>query len=51
LDNKVNAFREQTQTRKTLFLTFVTSYGVKHNDHYTGRVHAEVKMESLFTPL
>lgn len=51
LDNKVNAFREQTQTRKTLFLTFITSYGVKHNEHYTGRVHAEVKMESLFTAL
>ncbi len=51
LDNKRNTFREQTKTKKTLFLTFITSYGVKHNEYYTGRVHAEVTMKSLFVRL
>jgi predicted transcriptional regulator len=48
LDNKVNVFREQTNTKKTVFATMITTYGVKKNDHYTGRIQAEVKMEALF---
>jgi predicted AAA+ superfamily ATPase len=48
LDNKINIFRRETGTRKTLFLTMITTYGVKRNDYYTGRVLAEVVMEDLF---
>lgn len=48
LDNKVNVFRRETGTKKTLFLTMITTYGVKKNDYYTGRVLAEVVMEDLF---
>lgn len=48
LDNKVKVFREQTNANKAIFLTMVTTYGVKKNDHYTGRVQSEVMMTALF---
>jgi AAA+ ATPase superfamily predicted ATPase len=48
LDNKVRVFREQTATRKTIFPTLITTYGTRKNDHYTGRVQAEVVMENFF---
>ncbi len=49
LDNKVHVFTEQTQTRKTIFPTLITTFGVKKNEHFTGRVQAEVTMSDLFT--
>ncbi|MBL7758942.1 MAG: ATPase [Chitinophagaceae bacterium] len=49
LDQKVKVFTEKTQPRKTIFPTMITTYGVKQNDYYTGRVQAEIKMEQLFT--
>ena len=49
LDNKMKVFREQAKTRKTLFATMITTYGTRHNDHYTGRVQAEAVMQDLFT--
>lgn len=48
LDNKLNVFRRETGTRKSLFLSMVTTYGVRKNNYYTGRVMREVKMEDLF---
>jgi hypothetical protein len=48
LQNKVSVFRQATKTRKTLFLTFITTYGVTDNPHKTQRVDAEVRMGSLF---
>lgn len=48
LDNKVNVFRRETSTKKTLFLTMITTYGVRKNDYYTGRILGEVLMEDLF---
>lgn len=49
LDQKVKVFTEKAQPRKTIFPTMITTYGVKQNDYYTGRVQAEIKMEQLFT--
>lgn len=49
LDNKLNVFLSQTGSKKTIFLTLVTTYGVSKNDYYTGRVQAEVKVNQLFT--
>lgn len=49
LDQKLKVFTEKTQPRKTIFPTMITTYGVKQNDYYTGRVQAEIKMEQLFT--
>lgn len=48
LESKLKVFRENTQTRKTLFLTMVTTQGVKNINNYTGLVHNEIKMDVLF---
>jgi hypothetical protein len=48
LDNKVKIFRERTNTRKALFLTMVTTNGIKNSDNYTGLIQKEITMEALF---
>jgi hypothetical protein len=48
LRNKLSVFRERTKTRKTLFLTMVTTYGVKNNNNYVGLVQNELTMDALF---
>lgn len=49
LDSKIDIFRQETGTKKTIFLTMVTTYGVQKNNYYTGRVLREVTMEDLFS--
>lgn len=49
LDNKISIFQRQTQTKKTIFLTMITTYGVRKNEYYTGRVLREATMENLFS--
>lgn len=48
LQNKMSVFRQVTASKKTLFLTFVTTYGVVANDYKTQRVDAEITMAALF---
>ena len=48
LDNKVKIFREMTRTRKALFLTFITTNGIKNTDNFTGLIQKEITMEALF---
>jgi AAA+ ATPase superfamily predicted ATPase len=48
LQNKMLLFRQSTETKKSLFLTFITTYGVVNNDYKTQRVDAEVSANSLF---
>lgn len=48
LGKKVNVFITETGTKKTIFPTLITTYGAKKNEHYLGRVQAEVLMEDLF---
>jgi hypothetical protein len=48
IDTKVIVFKEQALTRKTIFPTMITTYGVRKNEHYTGRILGEVKMDDLF---
>lgn len=48
LQRKLRVFRERTQTRNTLFLTMVTTHGVKQNDHVTALVSSEVQLMQLF---
>jgi uncharacterized protein len=47
LRNKIGAFKEETKTLKSLFLTFISTFGLKQNE-YSGMVQNEVKMENLF---
>ena len=49
LDNKKQVFQNETSTRKTIFSTMITTYGVKKNIHYAGRIQGEVVMNDLFT--
>jgi AAA+ ATPase superfamily predicted ATPase len=48
LQNKVDVFTGETKTKKTIFITLITTYGVKANDHATAIVQAEVVMGDLF---
>ncbi|MGB7129108.1 MAG: ATP-binding protein [Candidatus Rhabdochlamydia sp.] len=48
LQNKKNVFREQTETAKTLFVTMVTTYGVKKNAHYLSVIDNQLTMDDLF---
>jgi len=49
LRNKLEAFRTTTGTRKSLFLTMITTFGVSRNEYSLDVVQNEVKMEHLFT--
>jgi uncharacterized protein len=48
LANKLAIFRERTDTRKSLFLTMVTTHGLKNIDTFPGLVQHEITMEALF---
>lgn len=47
LRNKVGAFRTETQTKKSIFLTMFTTYGLRDNS-YAGNVQNDFKMDILF---
>ena len=49
LANKISKFKAQTKTTKTVFLTMITTYGVKRNKH-SSAVRAQVTMDDLFLP-
>jgi hypothetical protein len=48
LERKINVFRTQTETKKNVLLTMITTHGVKENDYSRARVDSEVRMEQLF---
>lgn len=48
LRKKKRLFREQTQSKKTLFTTVISPYGVKKNEHYFGTIDAELLLTDLF---
>ena len=48
LRNKISIFRERTKTRKTTFLTMITTFGVRQNEYTLSLLQNEIKMEALF---
>jgi hypothetical protein len=48
LENKLTVFRAQTKTKKALFITMVTTYGIKKNPNSIQIMQNEVIMEDLF---
>jgi hypothetical protein len=48
LREKMRIFQEKTKTKKTIFLTIISTYGVASNINSIGFVQQEVTMESLF---
>ena len=47
LRNKIDAFKRETATKKSVQLTMITTYGVKKNK-YSNRVQSEVVLNDLF---
>jgi AAA+ ATPase superfamily predicted ATPase len=48
LKNKISAFRESLATSEPLFLTMITTFGVKRNEYAVSLVQNEVTMDVLF---
>jgi len=48
LGNKLNVFKTESKTRKSVFLAMVTTFGLKPNVHSLGLVQNEVTMDALF---
>lgn len=49
LRHKTQAFREATGTRKAVFLTMITTHGLKDNEYRYSVVQNELTMDILFT--
>ncbi len=50
LRNKIAAFKQSTKTRKAVFLTMVTTFGLQQNHYSMGLVQNDIKMDALFLP-
>ena len=48
LRTKISVFKAVTKTRKSVFLTFITTYGIEKNKHAKALVQNEVTMDDLF---
>jgi hypothetical protein len=48
LRNKIGAFKQETQSRKSIFLTLITTYGIKQNE-YAGMVQNQLTLSDLFS--
>jgi uncharacterized protein len=48
LQQKVQIFKEKTKTRKSIFITLVTVFGLTQNEYKLGKVQTEIKAERLF---
>jgi uncharacterized protein len=48
---KMETFREQTDTKKSIFLTMITAFGVQKNEYSNSVVQNSISLNELFTPL
>jgi len=48
LDRKLQVFRDQTKTKKSLFLTFITTYGVRNNEYSNRLMQNNLRMNLFF---
>ena len=48
LRTRINAFRTETRTRKGIFLTMITTYGLQMNQYSNSLVQSSVTMDALF---
>jgi uncharacterized protein len=48
LSNKIGIFKDETKTRKAIFLTMITTFGVKENIHSLGLIQNSITMDELF---
>jgi len=47
LRNKIGTFKEETQTKKAVFLTMITTYGIEKNQ-YANLIQNQITMNDLF---
>lgn len=47
IQNKLSVFRRETRTRKSLLPVMITTFGCKHNDHFTNLIHNEITLKEL----
>lgn len=48
LRNKIGTFRNETKTRKAIFLTLITTHGLEKNEHAASLVQNDITMDALF---
>ena len=48
LRNKIGVFKNETKTRKSVFLTMITTFGIKQNMHSLGLIQNSITMNDLF---
>jgi hypothetical protein len=48
LRNKIGTFKTETKTRKSVFLTMITTYGLQANSNSLGLVQNSITMDALF---
>jgi len=48
LRNKIQSFKEHTETKKNVFLTMVSIFGIKNNKHFLSVVTDQILVEDLF---
>jgi hypothetical protein len=48
LRNKVGVFKEETKTRKAIYLTMITTFGLNRNSYSASLIQKDLKMDVLF---
>lgn len=48
LRERVSQFKARTKTKKHVFVTFVTTFGLKQNSHSIGLINHDITMDALF---
>ena len=48
LRNKLSAFKQSTNTKKTLFMTVITTFGLEENQYSISLVEQSITMDALF---
>ncbi len=49
LQQKLHIFEEATKTKKHIFLSMITTFGLVQNEHKLGLVDQELTLDHLFT--
>ena len=49
LRHKIQSFREATATKKSVFLTMLTTFGLKQNEYTNSVIQNQLTMDALFT--
>ncbi len=48
LSRKKSLFQKSTKTKKGLFITLITPFGAKENEHFHNIVDHQISLEALF---